>query len=83
MPAIPLRIPGFDAFDLDTEPQPPDREFAQAVERMRRRKGCSIVGADGAGQAEIFERPLKDREGKARLRRRQRLTRADSGWRSP
>ena len=75
VPAILLRMPRFDAFDLDPEPQPPDREFAQAVERVRRRKGRPIVGADGAGQAEIFECALKDGECEARLRRRQRLTR--------
>lgn len=33
-----------DALEVNTEPEPPDREFAEAMERGRRRKGHAVIG---------------------------------------
>ena len=63
--AILLGMPRCDPLDLNTESQPPDREFAQAIQRVRGRNGAAIVGPDGLRQTEFFERSLKDREGEA------------------
>ena len=46
MAAVLLRMARLDPFDRDPEPQPPDRECAQAVERVRGREGDAVVGAD-------------------------------------
>jgi hypothetical protein len=73
--AILLRMPRLDALDRDAEAQPPNREFAQAVERMRRREGHAVVGPNRAGQPKLLEGALEDGEGEFLLRRRQRFTR--------
>jgi len=44
--AVLLRLPGVDALDLNPQPEPPDRELAEPVDRMRRREGHAIVGPD-------------------------------------
>jgi len=64
MAAILLRVlPGFDALDLDTEPQPPHRELAQPVERVGTCEGNAVIDADGLGQAEFLECVLEHGEG--------------------
>lgn len=42
--AILLRMVRSDALEVNTEPEPPDREFAEAMERGRRRKGHAVIG---------------------------------------
>jgi hypothetical protein len=44
MAAILLGMAGFDAFDPDTEPQPPDRESAQAEQGMTARRRMNRAG---------------------------------------
>jgi len=34
VPAILLGMAGLDAFEADAKPEPPDREFAESVERV-------------------------------------------------
>ena len=51
VPTVLLRVAGLDAFDADAEPEPPDREFAEAVERVRGGEGHAVVGANRAGVA--------------------------------
>jgi hypothetical protein len=61
--AVLLRMPGFDALDLNPQPQPPDRELAEAIEGMGRRKRHPVVGPDGVRQAEFLEGPLENGKG--------------------
>jgi len=59
MAAILLRMAGFDAFDVDGEPQLPDGELGQGEEPIGAGEGNAIVGPDRLGQAalakELFE----------------------------
>ena len=82
MPAVLLRVARFDPFDLDPEAQPPHRELAEPVDRMRRRKDA-VVGANYLGQAKLFEGAFEDREGESLLGRQQRFAREQYDWRSP
>ena|SRR5216684_7516869 len=60
--AVLLRVAGLDALDLDTESEPPDRELAEAVERVGACEGNAVVGADGLRQAERLENCLEHGE---------------------
>ena len=64
-----LGMAGLDALDLDAEAQPPDGEFAEAIEGVGRDKGHAVVGANGLGEAKFFERALKHGEGEFLLGR--------------
>ena len=64
-----------DPFDLNPEPEPPHRQLAQPVERVRRRERDAVVGPDRLREAKLLEGALEDREGELLLRRRQRLAR--------
>src|SRR3546814_6550706 len=59
--AVLLRLAWFDAFDLNAEPEPPDRELRQVVEPVGAGEGNAVVRADGVGQAALLEQALKDR----------------------
>lgn len=48
MTAILLWSPRFDAFDLYTEPEPPDGESGEVVEPVGAGEGHAVVGTDGA-----------------------------------
>lgn len=48
-----MRFAGFDAFDLDAEPEPEDRELGESVEAVRASEGESIVGSDGERQTAL------------------------------
>jgi hypothetical protein len=61
--AVLLRTARFDAFDLDSEPEPPDGELGEIEERVGTGEGNAIIGADGLGQAELLENGLEHREG--------------------
>ena len=67
MTAVLLRVAGFDAFDGDTQAQPPHGESAQAEQGIGRGKGCAVVSADGVGQAEVLESPFKHGKGEVGL----------------
>ena len=62
MAPVLLGVAGLDAFEVDAEAQPPDRQAAQAEEGVRAGEGDAVVGADGAGQAELLESVLEDGE---------------------
>jgi hypothetical protein len=68
-------MPRLDALDLDAETQPPHRQFAQAVERVRGREGHTVVGPDRVRQPKFLERPREHREGEFLLRGRERFAR--------
>src|SRR5689334_25368564 len=61
MPAVLFRMAGADALDLNPEPQPPDRQTTQAVQRVRRRKRHSVVRTNRCRQTEFGKHTLKDR----------------------
>src|ERR1700687_4814714 len=61
--AVLLRAAGFDAFDRNPEPEPPDREFGQVEERIGACEGHAIVGADSVWQTELLEDILENSEG--------------------
>jgi hypothetical protein len=58
-----LRVAGFDAFDRNPEPEPPDREFGQVEERIGACEGDAVVGADRVWQTELLEDILENGEG--------------------
>src|SRR5690606_30196720 len=63
MTAILLWSPRFDAFDLYTEPEPPDGESGEVVEPVGAGEGHAVVGTDGAWQATLLEQLLEGRKG--------------------
>jgi hypothetical protein len=71
--AVLLGVSGGNALESNAEPQPPDGELAQPVERVRGGKGDAVIGADGVGQPKILKGALKHAEGVALLRGRQRF----------
>jgi len=52
-----------DAFNRDTEPQPPDGEPAQAEQGMRGGERHAVVGTWRSRQIKLLEGTFKDREG--------------------
>src|SRR5437667_4221101 len=74
MPAILLRMAGLDALDLDPETEPPDGEFAEAVDRMGGRERHAVVGPNSPRQPKFLEGALEHREGEFLLRRREGFT---------
>jgi hypothetical protein len=59
MASVLLRIAGLDAFDIDAEAQPPDRQLAQAEQGVRAGEGDAVVGADRFGHAKVLKNTLK------------------------
>jgi len=59
MTAILLRVAGLNAFDRDSQPQPPYRKLAQTEECMGTRKRDAIIGANSCGNAKLFKNMLK------------------------
>jgi hypothetical protein len=59
MAAVLLRATWLDALDLDAEPEPPDRQPAQAEEGIGACERDAVVGANGLGQAELLEHGLE------------------------
>ena len=73
VPAVLLRMAGRDAFDLDPESQPPDRELAEVEQSLRAGEGNAVIGPDHRGQPELFEGAIEHAEGIALPGRLQRL----------
>jgi hypothetical protein len=63
MPAVLLRMARFYPLDLNAEPQPPDRELAEAEKRIGACERNPIISADHARQTELLERTVKHTEG--------------------
>ena len=72
--AILVRLPGRDALDVNAEPQPPDGELAEPIERCRRGKRQPVVRANRERSPEVFEGAFEDSECEGRLRRGERVT---------
>ena len=60
--AILLRMAGLDAFDTDSQPEPPDGELAQMEQRLGGSKRHTVIAADVGGQAALSKKPLKHSE---------------------
>src|ERR1700729_1937689 len=54
-----LGVTRLDAFDMNAEPEPPDRKFAQIEERVGGSKGHTVVGTNAVGQSTFQEELLK------------------------
>jgi hypothetical protein len=74
VPAVLLRMPGFDPLHLNPEAQPPHRQLAEAVQRMGRGKWHTVIGADHERQAKFLKGPLEHGEGEFLLRGAERFT---------
>ena|SRR5580698_942358 len=72
--AVLLRMPRLDTFDADTEPQPPDREFAQVEQRLSGSERNAVITADVGGQAALSEKSFKHGESIVFFGGRERLT---------
>src|SRR6476620_10021489 len=57
-----LGVTGLDAFNGDTEPQPPYRKLRELKQSVRRSEGNPVVGSDGPGQTPFFEKALESPE---------------------
>ena len=69
MSAVLLGVARRDALEGNAEPQPPDGELAEPVERVRRREGHAVVGPDCVRQDAVLKGALKDGERVPFLRR--------------
>src|SRR5690348_13799837 len=59
MTTILLGMAGLDAFNADSQAQPPHRELAQIEQGVGRSEGHTVITADVGGQAALLEKPLK------------------------
>src|SRR4029078_1559153 len=59
MAAVLLGMPGFDAFDGDAEPQPPDPELGQGEQSTGTGKRNAVVGPNSCGQATLAKQTFK------------------------
>src|SRR5829696_892311 len=67
--AVLLRTAGLRPLEVDAQPEPPDGELAEAIERMARGEGHAVIGSDRVREPEVLERALEDDEGEFLLRR--------------
>ena len=74
VPPVLLGMAGGDPLEADAQPQPPDRERAQAVERVGRREGQAVVRPNGLRQTKLAEHPLERRDRQGQLGGFKRLT---------
>jgi len=53
--AVLLRMTRLDPFNANTEPEPPDRKFAQVKQGMGRSEGHAVVAADADRHAALLK----------------------------
>src|SRR5262249_29212375 len=68
---------GINVVGVDAEAEPPDGEFAEAIEGVGRGKGDAVVGTNGVREAKFFEGALEDGEGELLLGGGERLAREE------
>src|SRR6266545_2771165 len=68
--AVLLWMARFGPLDLNPQSQPPHRQLAQSVQRMRRREGHAIVGPNRSRETKFLKRALEYREREFFLGRR-------------
>src|SRR5579872_4014524 len=59
MAAVLLRTAGANAFDRDTQPQPPDGKLRELKKPVRRGEGDTVIRADGPRQPPFPEEAFK------------------------
>src|ERR1700693_3480986 len=59
MAAVLLGMTGFDAFNSNPQPEPPDSKFAQVKQGVSRSEGHAVVTANVDRQAALLKKPLK------------------------
>jgi hypothetical protein len=59
MAAVLLGMTGFDAFNSNPQPEPPDCKFAQVKQGVCRSEGYAVVTANVDRQAALLKKPLK------------------------
>src|ERR1700683_1349160 len=69
-----LRMAWLNSFNADTEPEPPDREFAQVEQGVGGSEGHTVITADVGGQAALLKKPFKHGESVVFLGGRQGFT---------
>src|SRR5262249_37551915 len=69
MAAVLLRPAGLDAFDGNSQTQPPYRKLAQTKQGMGTRKRQTVIGADSRGEPKLLKDALKHVEGRKLLSR--------------
>src|SRR5260370_40984332 len=74
MAAVLLRMTRLDPFNANTEPEPPDRKFAQVKQGVGRSEGHAVVAADAGREGALLKKPLKHRERICFSGRRKSLT---------
>src|SRR5260370_33120136 len=74
MAAVLLRMTRLDPFNANTEPEPPDRKFAQVKQGVGRSEGHAVVAAAAGRQAALLKKPLKHSASVLFSGRRKRLT---------
>ena len=57
--AILLGMTRLDAFDTNAEAKPPDGEFAEVEQSVRRSEGHTVITANVGGQAALAKKPFK------------------------
>ena len=65
---------GFDSFEADAEAEPPHRQPRQPIQRVAATEWESVIGANGARQAEFLEDALKNGKDLRGFGRGQRFT---------
>ena len=65
--AVLFGMPRGNPLEPNAQAESPDRQFAEPIQRMRRREGQPVVGADRVRQANVVKRALKHAEGVAFL----------------
>src|SRR5690606_37385427 len=70
-----LGLSGLDALDLNTETEPPDRQFRQTKQSIWRGKGDTVVGTNRPGEPKFLKYTFKNGKGIDGAGRRQPLTR--------
>src|SRR6202042_2795302 len=72
--AILLGVTGLDPFDADTEPEPPDRQFAPVEQGLGGSEGNTVSAADAGWQAALLKKPFQHGESVVFLGGRQGFT---------
>jgi hypothetical protein len=53
-----LWMAGLDALNANAQPQPPNREFAQVEQRLRRSKRNAVIAPDVGRQTTLLKKPF-------------------------
>ena len=69
-----LGMAGLDAFNANSQAEPPDRKLAQIKQGVRGSEGHTVIAADVGGEAALLKKPLKHSKSVVFTGRRKSLT---------